>query len=168
MKKLFVIFCVSLFTTLAFSQGKYIVPTPSDLQKYQDAAWQWNNAYIILVSHAKAMGKSAEETGSFVGDMVKATWNKEIGFDGFVNNILYIWVTFNAGGTTEILEQSGSKIVFRVKDFHPEAALPLYNVTYKEYLQFFESFLSKLAEHMSSTYIQIATEEGLVVTVAKK
>ena len=168
MKKLFVIFCVSLFTTLAFSQGKFIVPTPSDLQKYQDAAWQCNNAYILLVSHAKSVGKSVEETGSFVGDMVKATWNKEIGFDGFVNNILYIWVTYNAGGTIEIMEQSGSKIIFRVKDFHPAAALPLYNVSYKEYLQFLESYLSKLAEHMSSTYIQKDTKEGLIVTIAKK
>lgn len=168
MKKLLVILCVSLFTTLTFAQGKFIVPTPSDLQKYQDVAWQWNNAYILLVSQAKSMGKSAEDAGSFAGDMVKNTWNKEIGFDGFVNNILYIWVNFNAGGTVEISEQSGSKVICLVKDFHPKDALPLYNVTYKEYLQFFESFLSKLAEHMGSTYAQKDTEQGLIITMTKK
>ncbi len=168
MKKLLVILCVSLFTASTFAQGKFIVPTPSDLQKYQDVAWQWNNAYILLVSQAKAMGKSAGDAGSFVGDMVKTTWNKEVGFDGFVNNILYIWVNFNAGGTVEISEQSDIKVIFLVKEFHPKDALPLYNVTYKEYLQFFESFLSKVAEHMGSTYAQKDTEEGLIITMTKK
>lgn len=74
-------------------------------------AWQWNSAYINLVSYAKSLGKSAEDACSFAGEMAKLSWNKEGGFDNFVNNMSYIWVTFNPEGTAEILEQSEDKIV---------------------------------------------------------
>ena len=74
-------------------------------------AWQWNSAYINLASCAKSLGKSAEDAGSFAGEMARLLWNKEGGFDNFVNNMSYIWITFNPEGTVEILEQSEDKIV---------------------------------------------------------
>lgn len=170
MKKLIIILCVSLFATLTFAQGKFTVPTPTDSVKYQTAAWQWNGAYIILVSYAKSLGKSVEDAGSSVGEMVKVTWNKEVGFDGFVNSMLHNWVTFTPGGTVEIMNQSEDKIVCLVKGFYPpiKEALTLYNVTYQEYLKFIELYVSKLAEYMGSTYTQKDTEEGLIVTIIKK
>ncbi len=170
MKKLIAILCVSLFAMMTFAQGKFTIPTPTDLQKYQSSAWQWNAAYIVLVSYAKSLGETVEDAGSYVGEIVKVSWNKEVGFDGFVNGMLYNWVIINPEGTVEILEQAEGKIVILVKNFYPsiQESLTLFNVTYKEYLNFFELCISKLAEYMGSTCTQKDTEEGLIVTIIKK
>lgn len=170
MKKLIVILCVSLCATLTFAQVKFTVPAPTDLQKYQTAAWQWNGAYITLINYAKSLGKSVEDAGSSIGDIIKVTWNKENGFDGFVNGMLYVYVTFAPNGTVEITEQTENKIQFIVKNFYPplKQSLAVFNVTYEEYLKFFDFTISKLAEYMGSTYTQKDNEGNLIVTIEKK
>jgi hypothetical protein len=170
MKKLISILCVILFATITFAQGKYTIPTPTDLQKYQTAAWQWNGAYITLISYAKSLGKSVEDAGSSIGDIIKVTWNKEAGFDGFVNGMLYVYVTFAPNGTVEIMEQTDNRIQFIVKNFYPplKETLATFNVTYEEYLKFFDLTISKLAEYMGSKYSQKDSDGNLMVTIEKK
>jgi hypothetical protein len=170
MKKIIAFLCVSLFAAGTFAQDKFTVPTPTDFQKYQTAAWQWNGAYITLISYAKSLGKSVEDTGSSIGEIIKVTWNKENGFDGFANGMLYVYVTFAPNGTVEITEQKENKIQFIVKNFYPplKQSLEVFKVTYEEYLKFFDFTISKLAEYMGSTYTQKDTDGNLIVTIEKK
>ena len=169
MKKLIVVLCFSLFVSMISAQEKFVVPTPSDQEKYQSSAWQWNGAYIILVSYAKSLGKSAEEAGLSVGEIAKSSWSKEVGYDGFVKSMLYIWVTYAPQGTVEITEQTDSKITFVVKNIYPtlKEMLTIYNVSYDEYLKFLNNYVIKLAEHLGLKYAQKSTEEGLILTIAK-
>jgi len=170
MKKLIVFLCVSLFALGVVAQEKFVVPTPTDLEKYQSSAWQWNGAYIILINYAKSLGKSAEGAGSSVGDIVKLTWNKEAGYDGFVKSMLYIWVTYAPQGVVEIKEQTDKKIIFNVKNFYSplEGALADYNVTYEDYLKFLNNYVLQIAEYIGLKYSQKNAEEGLIVTIEKK
>ena len=170
MKKLVVFLCVSLFALSVVAQEKFVVPTPTDLEKYQSSAWQWNGAYIILISYAKTMGKSAEDAGSSVGDIVKVTWNKEAGYDGFVKGMLYIWVTYAPQGSVVIKEQTDKNIIFNVKNFYPplESALTDYNVTYDDYLKFLNNYVLQIADYIGLNYSQKNSEEGLIVTIEKK
>jgi len=170
MKKLIVFLCVSLFALTVIGQVKFTVPTPTDAQKYQSAAWQWNGAYIAWINYGKSLGKSVEDIGSSVGDILKLSWNKEAGFEGFVNVMLYVWVTFVPDGVVEILEQTDIKILFVIKNFNPpvKEGLIAYSVTFEEYLKFWDFAIAKLAEFMGSKYTQKNTEEGLVVTIEKR
>ena len=170
MKRLIVFLCVSLFAFAVVAQEKFVVPTPTDLEKYQSSAWQWNGAYIILINYAKSLGKSAEDAGLSVGNIVKLTWNKEIGYDGFVKSMLYIWVTYAPQGAVEIKEQTDKKIIFVVKNFYPplKESLTEYNVTYEDYLKFLNNYVLQIAEYIGLKYSQNNTEEGLIVTIEKK
>ena len=170
MKRFIVFLCVSLFAFAVVAQEKFAVPTPTDLEKYQSSAWQWNGAYIILINYAKSLGKSAEDAGSSVGNIVKLTWNKEIGYDGFVKSMLYIWVTYAPQGVVEIKEQADKKIIFVVKNFYPplKESLTEYNVTYEDYLKFLNNYVLQIAEYIGLKYSQNNTEEGLIVTIEKK
>jgi len=95
---------------------------------------------------------------------------QENGFDGFVNGMLYVYVTFAPNGTVEITEQTENKIQFIVKNFYPplRQSLEVFNVTFEEYLKFFDFPISKLAEYMGSTYTQKDTDGNLIVTIEKK
>lgn len=170
MKKLIAFVCVSLIALAVVAQGKFVVPTPTDLEKYQSSAWQWNAAYIVLINYAKSLGKSAEDAGSSVADIVKLAWNKEIGYDGFVKSMLYNWVTFVPQGAVEIKEQSDQKIIFLVSNFYAplKDALTVYDVTYEDYLKFLNNYILQIAEHLGLNYSQKNTEEGLFVTIEKK
>ena len=170
MKKLIVFLSVFLFSLEVIAQEKYIVPTPTDSEKYLSSAWQWNGAYIILINYAKSLGKTVEDAGSTVGDIATLSWNKEVGYDGFVKGMLYIWVTYAAQGGVEIKEQTDKEISFIVKNFYPplKETLAIYNVTYDEYLKFLNNYVLQLAEYIGLTYMQKNTEEGLIITIENK
>jgi hypothetical protein len=152
------------------AQDKFSVPVLTDLQKYQSAAWQWHGAYIGWLAYGKSLGKSAEETGKAVGDILKKSWNKDIGFEGFANSMLFIWVTFVPGALVEITQQSDNALVFIVRNFKPpvEEALVAYSVTFEEYMKLWDSVIGILGENVGMEYSQKLTENGLEVTIKQK
>jgi len=170
MKKFIAIMCISLFATVTLAQGKFTVPTPTDQQKFQTAAWQWNSAYLHLISYGKSNGKSVEEIASSVGDDWTKTWNKEDGFDGLVSSMLYICVCMVPDGSVEILEQTDNKIVIKVKGWYPylKERGTFLNVSYAEFIEFMNIGVNKIAEFMGATFSQKDTEDGLVMNFGKK
>jgi hypothetical protein len=152
------------------AQDKFSVPVLTDLQKYQSAAWQWHGAYIGWLAYGKSLGKSAEETGKAVGDILKKSWNKDIGFEGFANSMLFIWVTFVPGALVEIIQQSDNALVFIVRNFNPpvKEALVAYSVTFEEYMKLWDSVIGILGENVGMEYSQKLTENGLEVTIKQK
>jgi hypothetical protein len=170
MKKFIVTMCISLFVTVAIAQGKFTVPTPTDQQKFQTSAWEWNYAYLHLINYGKSNGKSVEEIASSVGDDWTKTWNKEEGFDGLVNSMLYICVCMVPDGSVEILEQTNSKVVIKVKAWVPDLKKrgTFLNVSYSEFLEFMNIGIIKIADFMGATYSQKDTEDGLYMNFGKK
>jgi hypothetical protein len=152
------------------AQEKFVVPTPADLEKYQSSAWQWNGAYIILINYAKSLGRSAEDAGSSVGDIVKSSWSTDIGYEGFVKSMLYIWLIYSPQGTVEIREQTNDKIIFIIKNFFApiKESLSYYKVTNEEYLKFLNNYVVKIADHMGTKYTQTNTDDGIIVTIERK
>lgn len=170
MKKVVTILFMTIITTAINAQNKFSVPSLTDLQKYQSAAWQWHGAYIGWLCFGKSLGKSAEETGQAVGDILKRSWNSEIGFEGFANAMIYIWVTFVPDGIVEITEQSDKSILFAVRNFNPPVreALTAYDVTFEEYMKFWDAALNVLGEIIGSEYTQKQTGNDLVVSIKQR
>ena len=170
MKRLIAILCFFLLSMATFPQRKFIVPNLTDLQKYQNAALQWNGSYLIQISYTKSLGKSVEDIGRFVGDQFAITWNKSGGFDGFVHGMLYTMICLVPYGSVEIVEQTDNGLVYKVTGLYSDLREggSIFNVTYEEYIKFLEVAFSKLADYMGAKYSQQDTDEGLIVTIREK
>jgi hypothetical protein len=170
MKRMLFFLCVSLLTMTTRAQDKFTVPEPSDLQKYQLAALQWNGAYLIQINYAKSLGKPVSEVAIFVGDQLKGNWSKAAGFDSFVQGLLYLTVALVPYGGVEIIEQSDNKLVYRVNGFFSELKEggSILNVNYSEFLEFWEIAFSRQADYLGAKYSQKDSDEGLIVTVRKR
>lgn len=169
MKKLIVVILGCLFALTTWGQAKFTVPAPTDLQKYNTAAWQWNGAYVILIKYAKSLGQTVEEAGEAVGSMAAATWNSNMTFDDLVTNMLYIYVVMAPSGKVEIHEQSPDKVVFTITDFYKpfDAMLAEYKITRAELSKFYEIYGKQIANIIGVNYIVIETGDVTTVTISR-
>ncbi len=170
MKRMLFSLCVSILSMTAQAQEKFSVPTPSNLQKYQVAAIQWNGSYLMQINYAKSLGKTVPDVARFVGDQLKVTWNRAGGFESFVQGLLYLTVSLVPYGVVEIMEQSGEEIVYRVTGFFSELKEggSILNVDYSEFLEFWEIVFERQADYVGAKYSHKDTDEGLIVTIRKK
>lgn len=170
MKRLIAILIVSLLAITVNAQGKFTVPSPTDMQKYHLAAYHWNGMYLIQISYAKSIGKSVEDVARFNGDHLKGTWLKEGGYERFVAGMLTLMVSLVPYGSVEIIEQKDNELVYKVSGLYTELkeAGEIFNVTWEEYLKFLDISISRQADYMGAKYSQKDTNEGLIVTISKK
>lgn len=170
MKKLIVLILGCMFALASWGQTKFTVPAPTDVQKYQTAVWQWHASYILMIYYAKSMGIPVEEAGSTVGKMALLTWNKETGFDDFVNSVLRSLVIMTSKGKVEITSQSEDSVELIVTGFYEpvESALRIYNITPSELSLFYKAYVSVMAEAFGINYAVKDTEDGMIVAVSKK
>ena len=170
MKRLLTVTLISLFTIAGIAQGKFTVPSPDALQKYQMASMELNGSYLIQISYAKSLGKSVEDVAIYVGDQYISTWNKQGGFDRFVQKILYMMVTLVPYGSVEITDQTDNKIVYKVSGLFSDLREggSILNVTFEEYVKFWEIAISTMADSMGAKYSQEDSDEGLIVTITRK
>lgn len=169
MKKLLLIICTCLIAVSATAQEKFTVPSLTDQQKYNTAAWQWNGAYIIMIKYAKSLGKTVEEAAEAVGSLAASTWNREMTFDDLVKSMLYIYVVMNPAGKVEILEQSADKVIISITDFYKplDQMLAEYKVTRSELSKFYEIYAGQIAAIIGAALITSETGEVMTVTVSK-
>jgi len=170
MKRFFVITFALMLAAAINAQDKFTVPVLTDIQKYQSAAWQWQGAYIGWLAYGKSLGKTVDETGKDIGDILKKSWNKDIGFEEFANAMLFIWVTFVPDGVVAITQQSDNAIVFVIGNFNPpvKEAFTAYNVTFEEYMKLWDVVIAILGENVGLKYTQKLTENGLEVSIKQK
>lgn len=170
MKRFLVIISAIILAAAINAQDKFSVPVLTDLQKYRSAAWQWHGAYVAWLSYGKSLGKTVDETGNDVGEILKKSWNKDIGFEGFANAMLFIWVTFVPDGLVEITHQTDNNVVFIVRNFNPpvKEALVAYNVTFEEYMKFWDAAIIILSDNVGMEYSQKVTENGFEVSIKHK
>ena len=170
MKRLILVVFVSLLAVTILAQGKFSIPALTDLQKYQNAAIQWNGSWLIQISYARSLGKSVEDVAGFAGEQLKVTYNKAGGFNGFVQNMLYTMVCLVPYGSVEIVEQTDYEIVYKVTGLIADLREggSVFNVTWEDYLIFLETVYSKTADYLGAKYSQEDTDEGLIVAIKKK
>lgn len=138
--------------------------------RYLNMVGQANYFILNSISYAKSLGKTVDDIANFSGDQFKIGWNKDNGFNGFVNGVKYNWVSFVPGGEFKILEQDDNHFKFSVKDIFPylKNNSPSFNVTYDEYLTFLNIVHEKIAEHMGAEYTQKVANEEIIITIIKK
>ena len=122
-----------------------------------------------MISYAKSLGKTPEDAGGYVAEQVKTSWNKEMGFEGYVNTILYIWASLNPDGAVTIVEQAEGKIVFKAPSTYNTLKMmgSDMNVSYDEYLRFLRVRYGKLAEYLNASITLNDSADGLTVTILK-
>lgn len=91
-----------LISSIAFAQTKFTVPELTDVQKLQTARTLGNNNIIAAINFARSQGLTAAEYGEYEGKLFP--WNKEDGFEGWINGFLYMNVA--VARNVEIMEQS--------------------------------------------------------------
>ncbi len=169
MKKIITVTFVSLTTLLGFSQLNFKAPELTDQQKFRIASLNWNSSLLLQISFGKSLGRSVEDIAAFNGDQLKTAWNRQGGYNGFVNSILYTMVSLAPYGTVEITDQNDNRLVYKVTGLYSELREggSIYGVTWDEYIKFLEITFSKVATYMGTGYSQKDTDEGLIVTVSK-
>ena len=170
MKRILALLFIASIGIYSYSQDKFVIPQVSELQKYQNAALQLNASYLIQISYAKSLGKTVEDAGSYVGDQLKYTWDRTGGFDAFVRGTLYTMLTLVPYGTVEVTGQTNNSIEYLVTGFYSDLREggSVFDVTYEEYLKFWETVFAKIGDYMSAIYTQTDTDEGLLVKIRKR
>lgn len=132
--------------------------------------YQPDNFILGSINYAKSLGKTAEDVGSFTGEMFKTRWNKDLGYNGFASGTISNWGSVVPSDAVKILEQDDNHVIFTVNKFIPalKSTGQLYNVTYDDYLTFYRKVFEKFADHMGSTYKQENTKDGVLITIKKK
>ena len=169
MKKLLFIPALFWAITLVTGQELFKVPVIPDAEKWEHMAFQANGLMVNTINYAKSLGKSVNEVAGFTGEQFKTSWDKEAGFNGFVNGLLYISTAFWPKSTLEILDQSETFIQYRI-NIVPEflQSFPIYNVTFDEYFVFWKGVLVVIGEYLGSVYSQELKDNVLYMTIKKK
>ena len=87
--------------------------------------------------------------------------NQAGGFESFVHRMLYTMVSLVPYGSVEIVEQTDNEIVYIASGFFSELKEggTILNVTYGEYLEFWEISFSRQAKYLGAKYSQKDTDE---------
>jgi len=131
---------------------------------------QYNGLMAVSISYAKTQGLTAAEYGSLIGDQFKYSWNKEAGFEGFVNGWLYSAACFLADPGTEIIINTAEKVKFKTRLWGASIKVnePLYGVTYEEVVDYFEAMVTKIADYMGANSEISYDDEWMYFTITKK
>lgn len=136
MKNLLLGLIMTAILSNAFGQN-FQVPERTVEQKFNR---NLNMVYVFVaagITAAKESGMSIEEHGKYMGDQFKVSWNKEAGFTGYVNGVL-----FNSESSRrtqdppiKIIEQNENKIIFDWKPSYKELLNngPVYGITHEEF-----------------------------------
>jgi len=153
-----------------FSTSPEGFPVISEADRYSNAVAQFKYMILNSINFAKSKGVSVENIARFTGDQFKTSWNKEMGYDGFVKGTLRNWLTFVPNGEFKMLESDDNHIKLSVDNIYPwlKNDGPQMNVSYDDYLKFFRIVHEQIADYLGAVYSQEITPDGLVITITKK
>jgi len=162
-----VAFVFVLFSLTA--QEKFEVPQLTPEQK-TEVLYNHVIAYCVTgISFAKSQGVSAEDYGKFIGKKFTAFWNPEDGFPMLVNRMMFILAGLHPGNEMQIINQDDSSISFKLKNVDLMFQNgPMFDVTYKDFLDCSYGLISVIAKHMKSTFSHEMTEDGWYIVHLKK
>lgn len=169
MKKITILSVAILFTWVTAAQTEFTVPNPSETQKHELAKGLCYNNILMGISFAKSQGKTVEEYAKYCGDQFRSTGGNELTFEQFVNNELYNYSVM--AGKVEIIEQSESKIVFKISGVYPALKNQgaLWGTTFEDLITWLETLYSQIADQVAAATFQMKiVDDGVLVTIAKK
>jgi hypothetical protein len=152
MKKSFLFVIAIFLTTGLFAQEKFIVPEVTIEQKYQNMLSQIEGLVAVSINYAKKQGLTATEYGILIGEQFKYSWNKDAGFDGNVKGTLYNMSCFLPEPDIEITTNTPEKVEFktRLTGAGIKKNEPVYGVTYKEYMDFFNAVTNTISDYLGT------------------
>ena len=168
MKKFALLIIAILFARASSAQNQFTVPERTAEKQYPRVTWIIHYDLNVALSYVKSTGETVEEYAKYAGNLYKQTWQKEEGFEGFVNGTLLNLTDLS--GNVEILNQSDKKITIKATGFYKylQDKGTNYNVTYKDYIQFFEVSHKQIAKYLNATISMKVIDDGVEVTVEKK
>ena len=169
MKNLLFLAVLLLAVIPVTAQETFKVPEISDAAKYTNMVGQANALIANSINYAKSQGKTMEDIARFTGEQFKTSWNKEAGYNGFVNGVLYISTCFFPKAEIGILDQTEKSITYKVVS-DPEflRGFPLLNVSIDEYLAYLKGVITVVGEYLGAEYMQEFKDSIIYVTIKKK
>lgn len=135
-------------------------------EKLQMAKMLSHNGIIGGIAFAKSLGMSVEELAKKQGEIWKAAWDKELGFNGLVNFAISSWTTL--AGNIEILNQTDNNFVMKVSEIYPELETSgLIGVTYDELMTWYKEVMPPISEYLGCSYSFLIKDDGVEITINK-
>jgi|GEM_PF-3482135 len=174
MKKLCIVSIILFVAVFSYSQTAISVPEIPLENKYSLArAFMYNNM-CTAINIAKTEGKTAEEYGILLGNLYKASWPEEKGFEEFAQDCIDHLVCLSGRRDSErpsvvLTNQSENKIVFAVSDLHPNLVEQgeMWGTSYQELIQCWEAVYNQIAEKYNLSYTMKTDENKVFVTISK-
>jgi len=172
MKKLLsLLFCFVLMGTV-IAQDKYAIPEISVDKKLSRTYFQTWAMLAVSVDFAKSQGVMPYEYGKSIGEKFAPSWDKEAGFEGFVEGMIYNWECFkvDADGPMLVKEKDDGtiQIIYPIqiwKKYFPEA---ISYATFKEVMTCMQGMLEEIADYLSSEVKLKLTDESIIYEISKK
>lgn len=169
MKKLLFIPFLLFAAVSVTAQETFKVPEISDAAKCAHMVGQANALIVNSINYAKSQGKTVEDIALFTGEQFKTSWNKEAGYNGFVNGMLFISTCFFPKAEIGILDQTEKSITYKVVcDLEFLRMFPLLNISFDEYLVFWKGVITIVGEYLGAEYMQEFKDSIIYVTIKKK
>ena len=140
-------------------------------QKWRKA--ESNLIYFVVsgIAYAKSRGESAEDFGTFAGDVAAPHWkeNKGKGPQALVEGISWNKQQFH-NFQMQILSESETAVEARIKGFGEDTIREYWGplVSGNDYVRFFERKWEAIADYLELEYSQRSDGEWTVFTVSAK
>lgn len=162
-------FILTNFLLAQEKEQKVELPKLTLEQKWETA--ESNLIYFVVsgIAYAKSKGYTAEDFGTFAGEVAAPSWKKKGDMAYLVEGISWNKQQFRKY-QMEILGESETSIKARMKGFgeNDVSDWPEPGVTVDDYIRFFEKKWEAIANYLGLEYKQKVEGEWLVFTVTKK
>ena len=167
MKKICLFSLFLLLAYMASAQTQFSVPEPTIEQKYSLAkAFMYNNV-LAGINAAKGGGMTAEEYSKKCGAAFAPAWNKDMGFDQFVNAVLSHWSRLS--DSVQIAEQSGDKVVFTASSVYPQLEKQgvMFGTSFEELVQHWDIVYGAIANYLNLNCRTTKVQKGVQVSITR-
>jgi hypothetical protein len=136
-------------------------------QKYNLAKNFMFNNVLVGINVAKSAGMTVEEYGKKCGAVFAPAWNKDMGFDQFVNTVLGHWSRLS--DSVQIVEQSVDKVVFTSSEVYPalEKQGVMLGTSFEELVQFWDIVYGGIADYLNLNCKTTKVQKGIEVSITR-
>ena len=139
-------------------------------QKWSRAIYNSELSILCGIAYAKSLGKTPEDFGKFMGDLVGQKWEGVEGVVEFVRKMQRNWQIFNAF-EMEVLSESDVMFKAKVKGIFAEARAKKWSapgVTADECIRFYEQLLKQMTNHIGLNWEQEQEGDWVVISITEK
>jgi len=169
---------IFIFSISAYAQEKKIqtaqkikLPELNVNQKLDRAVMNFTVFLTGGIAYAKSMGKTPEEYGKFIGEVLSPGWNsvKGKGISSFIEG-MYTNFESDVNCRWDILNESDNSVTVKMNRYG-DAFVKAYaetGVTTEDYDQFIGEMMKTIANYLGFNYTQELKGDWVVFTVSKE